>query len=124
MDFLWRSQIFNIFIDIIFYLTTIKDEDFRNMIYYYFNFCHVKFNPPIPIRAWEVNLSENWLKGICDHAPDDDHMGSELLKMFQSFLRMFQVLKMFQLQQYVSVAAVPVAAVCSSDSSFFKQNNF
>ena len=58
--FLWRSQIFNIFIAIIFYLTTIKDEDFRNMIHYYFIFCHVKFNPPIPIRAWEVNLSENW----------------------------------------------------------------
>ena len=47
------------------------------MIHYYFIFCHVKFNPPIPIRAWEVNLSENWLKGICDHAPDEDHMGFE-----------------------------------------------
>ena len=41
-----------------------------------------KFNPPIPIRAWEVNLSENWQKGICDHAPDEDHMGFELLKYF------------------------------------------
>ena len=30
---------------------------FINMIHYYFICCHVKFNPPIPIRTWEVNLS-------------------------------------------------------------------
>ena len=41
---------------------------------------HVKFIPPIPIWAWEIDLSESWLKGICDHAPDEDHMGSELFK--------------------------------------------
>ena len=27
--------------------------------------------------SWEIDLSESWLKGICDHAPDEDHMGSE-----------------------------------------------
>ena len=32
---------------------------------------------PIPIWAWEIDLSESWLKGICDHASDEDHMGSE-----------------------------------------------
>ena len=41
-------------------------------------FYHVKFIPPIPIWAWEIDLSESWLKGICDHALDEDHMGSEL----------------------------------------------
>ena len=35
------------------------------------------FIPPIPIWAWEIDLSESWLNGICDHAPDEDHMGSE-----------------------------------------------
>ena len=42
------------------------------------SFYHVKFIPPIPIWAWEIDFSESWLKGICDHAPDEDHMGSEL----------------------------------------------
>ena len=36
------------------------------------------FIPPIPIWAWGINLSENWLNGICDHALENDHMGSEL----------------------------------------------
>ena len=40
-------------------------------------FYHVKFIPPIPIWVWEIDLSESWLKGICDHTPDEDHMGSE-----------------------------------------------
>ena len=30
------------------------------------------------LHPWEIDLSESWLKGICDHAPDEDHMGSEL----------------------------------------------
>ena len=84
-NFRWRSQIIkiiNVFVAVIFYFLGFKSGDFINMIHYYFSFCHVMFNPPIPIRAWEVNLSENWQKGICDHAPDEDHMGFELLKCF------------------------------------------
>ena len=30
------------------------------------------------LHPWEIDLSESWLKGICDYAPDEDHMGSEL----------------------------------------------
>ena len=75
-----RKYLINIYkLRLISIFQALKRFGFYNMIHYYFSFCHVKFNPPIPIRAWEVNLSENWLKGICDHAPDDDHMGSERL---------------------------------------------
>ena len=33
---------------------------------------------PIPIWAWEIDLSESWLKGICSHAPDEDYIGCNL----------------------------------------------
>ena len=29
------------------------------------------------VQKKQVNLSENWLTGICDHAPEEDHMGFE-----------------------------------------------
>ena len=37
----------------------------------------IQFILPIPILVWEIDLSENWLKGICNHTPEEDHMDSE-----------------------------------------------
>ena len=48
-----------------------------NLHHFIYLFYHIKFIPPIPIWVWEIDLSESWLKGICDHTPDEDHMGSE-----------------------------------------------